>query len=1801
MLADFQNILSFLSSAPKKSPSLSEAGILTKIELDRIVSFRKPGQNILALDAEARLKECLPDEVKDCALDVVKFPQMSKQLVAFISMTEDGLAPSVLLIVLSRLFDQLQEKLSRHMLPTKVLPGQIDRDQLSEIASETRTEDFLDCSALIKYRGLHDDPPQTKAELVLQRLWAVTLEIDPSLIDRKTSFLSLGGDSLSAMKLVADLHRERYSLKVADVLRTPRLSDLATETIEELPSDIALSLLGPEPFSLLEYPVEKEFLATACHLDPWQIEDAYPCSPIQEAMLTRTAVRANEFVSCGLISLPVDVDISRLKGAWSTVVAETPVLRTRIVESARQGLVQVVTTAAVPWLVFESLGQVEPLSIGIGGPLLWFALIKSSSESDTGSCGSAALLMTIHHAIYDRWSASLAMKRVESIYRGDTPMAKLVPYSRFIQYLFQEVDEKRCQEFWKGYLADYVAPQFPTLPSHNYQPFTNMTSKKEIQGINWPKEFTPATTLKAAWAILISQYCNSHDVVFGSTVMGRQVPLAQVELIAGPTIATVPIRVTVDWKSSSLHTFLQAIHSAGTQMLPFEHYGLGRLQRLDSNARQACQFQSLFVIQPRDEDESDNKFLFLQRSENDVKGHMYALVLECVLGGSSPVSSTEAVTLSLNFDNKVVDGPQADRILFQLEHILKQFCKHRDRMESVSLSELDLLSQQDRQQISTWNAVLPDTIQSRIDKLLAERASEQPTLIAINAWDGQLTYQELFDKASQLAYWLVVEQGVGSEIAVLLCCSKTVWTPVMMLAVIMAGGVVVLVDPFQAVGRLQSISLQVDARLILASVTTRKIAEEITSAGVYVVNDEFIQRLQDPCMVKEHSWAPFVSGDNALYVIFTSGSTGAPKGVVITHSNACSAVVHQKQHWGYDNTTRVFDLSSNSFDFVWVPFLHGLYAGACICIPSEHDRRNNIAGAIRDLEVNCLNITPSLARSLDPDALSGIEKVVLGGEALRLDDVTRWGEKVTVINAYGPSECTIASALGVYGLDFISNVNIGQSHGLKAWITSCNQPNKLTPIGAIGELVLEGPLVGRGYLNDPEKTASKFISDPAWLSEIYAQSIAHAHRGRLYRTGDLVSCNSHGRLIFAGRADTQVKLRGQRVELEDIEFHVGQFVGPSFMVVAEVIEIHRAEDSGHSSQRLTVFLSCQNQNEKGDVTTAGLQRLTNAKIEELNRHLMRTLPSYMVPSSVLELVYIPLTPSGKIDRKKLREIAAQAKLEEREQSGPIEEPRTEYERKLRDLWSNLLGISRNKIGRQENFFDLGGDSIMAIRLVGATRQEGLPLSVAIIFQNPQLDQMGAQLSIQLKDEGVKDADSQAKNHHSSSIKASRQALPGKVQVATLLSIHKSMICDILPVTDFQRYAIRCAFTRPRTEWNYFSVRFNGLTDTEKLANLCRQLVSDLEILRCVFMPYDYDGQYIQVVLRALETTVLVIRDLHEPFDEACARICLNESKDKVVPGSPFVKFFIFQSQEYGICQLVMGISHALYDGISLPQMAEHISALYDGRPVPVFGQYSSYIRSITSNFVQAASYAHWRSLLQGAPVPIEIKSHGCKLMPGKRIRMCRQVNFLHPPKGSTVATVFNAAWGAALSRVTGKTDIVFGRAVSGRTLTSAADEHDSVIGPCLNLLPVRMQFLELDLAIPFTLAEKLRIIRLLQSQFIDSIPHETIGLSEIVRQCTDWPQDISEFGSVFYFQNMAKQPSVLVAGQEVAFLALPLDRPDAPEPLRLNVLPRGEKQYTLELLVPEQMARNCLDYSQLLDWMVEWFDPIPEADSHLLK
>jgi aryl carrier-like protein len=563
----------------------------------------------------------------------------------------------------------------------------------------------------------------------------------------------------------------------------------------------------------------------------------------------------------------------------------------------------------------------------------------------------------------------------------------------------------------------------------------------------------------------------------------------------------------------------------------------------------------------------------------------------------------------------------------------------------------------------------------------------------------------------------------------------------------------------------------------------------------------------------------------------------------------------------------------------------------------------------------------------------------------------------------------------------------------------------------------------------------------------------------------------------------------------------------------------------------------------------------------------------MIPAAFRVLQQLPLSSAGKIDRKKLREIGTRIHFDTIKQKRPVEEPKTEYEKSLRKLWSDVLSISTKFIGRQDSFLELGGDSITAIRLVGAARASGLPLSVSLIFKYPVLEQMADKIALSAA-KGLSTS-----NGHVNATGSAMRPLPEVGDVARNLGVSEDMIAEILPVTEFQRYAVHCTFQKPRTEWNYFAMSFNDESAAGKLGDVCKELVSSLDILRAVFLPHGDDGEFIQVILRSLEPNVAIQRVLDISMDQACEEVCIDDLRKAISPGSPFVTFFILLSKNREETRLVMGISHALYDAISLPRMAECLSALYHDQSLPPVSDFSPFVRIPAS----PSMFNHWRELLQGAPIPLSvIGDHETVLKPGKRTVLRKIVHFSHSSKELTVATIFTAAWGIALAQTTGKDDIVFGRGVSGRTLASSDIDVENVIGPCLNITPVRM-------TLPSTTGSGVHdIIESLQSQLNNSIDYETVGLSEIAKRCTDWPSHVRSFGSVIYFQNIKE--SSHTESNDIPLIPIALDRAEPPEPARLNVLPLGDGQYTLELLVPEAEATEREIWSGLLERMAQWLD-----------
>lgn len=1265
------------------------------------------GQRVDLSDIEYHVRQLLPAEMTVQIVAEVVVPQGTKNpmLVLFftISAVESIEAmKDVFFPILGDLERSLAKQLPIFMIPSAYVPiesipisatGKTDRKALRE---QGALLDQRQMSSLSKSRSGEHIEPSNEVEKKLQLLWSSVLGLECSEISADDSFMRLGGDSISAMRLVAAARHSKISVSVAQILKYTQLNELAKVIEKQGDEQNEQEDEIIEPFSLLKADVNAEKArqdaAELCSVDIGEIEDVFPCTALQEGLIAMTARNAGHYVQRNLLELKPEVEIGRFKAAWETTFVAAPILRTRIVNLPGQGLVQVVVRTPIVWKQStsvekykqeESDDEQNQRSMSLGAPLVTVGIIEEAADN------KRYFAWTMHHATYDGWSLMLLQETFEQAYQQQKINA-LIPFQPFIKYVMNKRDENEIT-FWKTQFSGLDAAQFPVMPL-KYQPQADKAIDQSIENIHWPEgDVTPASVLRATWATLLSWYGASADTVFGAVTIGRQAPVPQIEKLAAPTLATVPIRIVVD-TDLSVGTFLKNVQSQATEMIPFEQTGLQNISRMSEDTQRGCQFQTLLVVQSAetsDNNTTQNAVFQGDKTEDDFDVFStYAINITCEVNGSS-------LGVRINFDSKIIDTKQVQRLLQQFEHILRQLCQPVDTISHVKMADLSMASEQDVSTIWSWNATVPETGNGCVHQIFNQRVHENPSAQAICAWDGELTYRQLDDLSSQLAYHLI-DAGVKPGIIVPMYFEKSFWVPVSVVAIMKAGGAGVTLDATLPVERLRGIVQQLSPVLMLNSAACEDLASEVTSTSTFTVNEASIKALQAKTLGVPF---PEVDPDSPAYIVFTSGSTGLPKGAIVTHRNFCSSAKNHQEPLGLERNSRIYDFTSYAFDVAWSNMLHSITLGACLCIPSEEDRRSDIAGSITRLRANFVHITPTVANILDPMALPTVEKFLFTGEALKRGDVMRWKSRsdIKYYNTYGPAECTVTSSVEIVSPFDETEPSIGRAYGVLPWIVTPDGKS-LTAVGTPGELWLEGPTVGGGYLNNPEKTAAAFVENPEWLLQGGGTG-APGRCGRLYRTGDIVRYNADGSLFYFGRKDTQVKIRGQRVELGEVDYNLRQ------LLPAEITQVVSAIITPQTTKIaiLAVFFTVA-----GTLSAEELEEKTSPLIASLKENLVKRVPAYMVPTAYIPLTELPMTASGKTDRRALGELGkayTEARVAELSENTFANSELTGEEASLRAIWADILNLDVATISPQHSFSALGGDSIRTMSLAIAIRKQ----------------------------------------------------------------------------------------------------------------------------------------------------------------------------------------------------------------------------------------------------------------------------------------------------------------------------------------------------------------------------------------------------------------------------------------------------------------------------------------------------------------
>lgn len=911
------------------------------------------------------------------------------------------------------------------------------------------------------------------------------------------------------------------------------------------------------------------------------------------------------------------------------------------------------------------------------GPLIRARLLRLAEQDHV-------LLLSMHHIVSDGWSINVLLKELQVLYedhrRDQAPSlpALTIQYADFAiwqrEWLQGEVLDEHLR-YWREQLAG--APPVLEIPTARVRPpvrsyrgevqsfVLNRELAEQLRRLAQQEGATLFMALLAGFQVLLARYTGQWDVVVGTPVANRN--RAELEGLIGFFVNTLLLRTRMDDDPSFLEVLRRVkettLSAYAHQDLPFERL-VEELQPQRDLSRNPL-FQVMFVFQ--------NAATTQTAAETDSQS------VPGIQVGTSKFDLTmfmgeagNELTGSLEYDADLYDPERMRGMISHWRHLLEGIVAHPERR----VSRLPLLTEGERHRVVVaWNSTGAAYNRMQcLHEMFEQQAARTPEQPALECKGEVLSYRELNERSNRLAHALL-SRGVGPEVRVGLSIGRTVEMPVAVLAVLKAGGTYVPLDPAYPEQRLNY--MLTDARVSIL-LTEREVAETLGQHGWSAENPR-----------------GGVNSANLAYVIYTSGSTGHPKGVAITHRSAVCFLTWSRRFFPREALRCVLASTSLCFDLAVFELFAPLSTGGQVVLVNdalalaESSQRSGDEPAI-----TLLNTVPSAMQTLlDVNAVPGSVQVVnLAGEALQRDLVDHIYADTGiqhVYNLYGPTEDTTYSTVGHQRRD-ATTVDIGRP--ISNTTVYLLDPNmEPVPIGLPGELYLSGEGLARGYLNQPELTASAFVPNP------YSQSPGT----RMYRTGDLARYGANGRLYFLGRKDHQIKLRGFRIELGEVET-----VLTSHPEVWEAVVMLRADNFGDHYLAAYVVMR--------EVGTA-----------ELRAFLRERLPEYMVPASFVQMSELPRTENGKIDRAALPLHDGTASSD-----AAFELPRTATEKRLADLWSELL--SNPMIGVHDNFFSLGGHSLVATRMVSKLRSMfQIDIALRSVFECPTIAELAREIETHL--------------------------------------------------------------------------------------------------------------------------------------------------------------------------------------------------------------------------------------------------------------------------------------------------------------------------------------------------------------------------------------------------------------------------------------------------------------------------------------
>ncbi len=1209
----------------------------------------------------------------------------NKRLVAYLVSPQD--------LSSSQLRDFLKQKLPEYMILSafvmlEAMPltpsGKLDRKALRAPDEELSREDnFV--------------PPGTPTEEAIAHIFTSVLGLQQ--ISIHDNFFEIGGHSLLVTQVISRL-RETFNveLPLRRLFELPTVAQLGQTLLEFEQNKADLIVKSPEGIDNLKFTIT-----------PTQrTSNQFPLSFTQERLwfLDQLEGKSNKYNIPIALQIRGNLNIAVLEQALATIIQRHEILRTRfttingtpvqIIDSDTNFTLSVLDLQEFPQDQFSDQVQ-QKVKEELETP---FNLSKSHSLRVTllqVAPEAFVLLVSMHHVVCDGWSIGIFIQELFTLYQAFLfKSPSLLPnlpiqYADFAVWQRQWWRGERLQtqlDYWKQQLSN--APPVLELPSDrprlSVQTFRgkslsftlNSELNKQLQTLSKNTGTTLFMTLLAAFATLLYRYSGQEDINIGSPIANRN--RSEIEPLIGSFVNTLVLRIRIQDNPSFAELLTQvrqvALDAYDHQDAPFEKVveGLQPQRNLSHHPL----FQVMFVLQNT------------PMCQVQVPGlSLTPLALEAV-------TTNFDLTLSMEETKEGLTGNwEYSSDLFNEATIVRMAENFQVLLEAIAtksarpIRQLPLLTDSQRHQLLLeWNDTVTEYATDKtIPILFEEQVQKTPHAIAVVFEEEQLTYQQLNAKANQLAHYLQ-KLGVGPEVLVGICVERSLEMIVGLLGILKAGGAYVPLDPAYPQARL-AFMLE-DAQVSVLLTQQQIVAGLPVGTKVVCLGSEW-QRATANCFSQENPVSN-VTAENLAYAIYTSGSTGKPKGVKIPHRAVVNLLHSMRKQPGLTHKDILLAVISISFDIAALEIFLPLFVGAKVLLVSREVATSGtqLLAALLNSDATVLQATPATWRLLLAAGWQGGVrfKALCGGESLERELANQLLERsATLWNLYGPTETTIWSA--AYQIEPKGDaMSIGRPiANTQLYILDTElQP---TPVGVPGELYIGGVGLARGYLNRPELTAQKFIPNP----------FSNKPGAQLYKTGDLVRYLPDGKLEFLGRIDHQVKIRGFRIELGEIENALTQH--PQ---VLQAIVIAREETAGF--KQLVAYIVPQ---EKPSPST-------------LRSFLKEKLPNYMVPAAFVVLESLPQTDNGKVDR---RALPAPDKSSFEDKS--FVPPRTQSEKQLVQIWSEILNVQ--PVGIKDNFFDLGGHSLVAVRLMVKIEQEfKKTLPIATLFQFPTIEDLANHLT-----------------------------------------------------------------------------------------------------------------------------------------------------------------------------------------------------------------------------------------------------------------------------------------------------------------------------------------------------------------------------------------------------------------------------------------------------------------------------------------